>query len=70
MQMVENLHGVARHIHLVSRSSLAADAATVERIGKVPVLTCHEGYETLEFTGEQKLTGFIIRQRETDVDNR
>lgn len=65
MQMVENLQGVARHIHLVSRSSLAADAATVERIGKAPNLTCHEGYETLEFTGEGKLTGVMIRQRET-----
>ena len=65
MQMVENLHGVARHIHLVSRSSLAADAATVEHIGKVSDLTCHDGYETLEFTGEEKLTGVTVRQRET-----
>jgi alkyl hydroperoxide reductase subunit F len=65
MQMVENLHGVARQIHLISRSNLAADAAIVERIGKVPSLTCHEGYETLEFTGEQNLTGVMIRQRET-----
>jgi NADH-dependent peroxiredoxin subunit F len=63
VQMVENLQTVARQIHLVARSGLTADPAEVERLDQVSNLTRYEGYDTLEFTGENALTGIRIRRK-------
>lgn len=66
VQMVENLQTVAKQIHLMARSGLTADPVVVERINQVPNLTRYEGYDTLEFTGENALTGIRIRRKGTE----
>lgn len=62
LQMVENLHGVSKNIHLVSTSELTADAVIVERASKFKNLKTHEGYKVLEFKGDKTLSGVLIRK--------
>ena len=62
LQMVENLHGVAREIHLVSRGELTADPAIMERVKCFENLHAYEGYKVLELTGDSSLSGITIRK--------
>jgi len=66
LQVIESLQTVAKQIHLVSRSGLTADPAVGERIDQMVNLTRYEGYDTLEFTGENALTGIRIRRKGTE----
>lgn len=63
LQMVDNLHTVARNVHLISTSELTADAAVVERVSCLLNLHTYIGYRVLEFTGDQTLAGITIRKR-------
>lgn len=63
LQVVENLHTVARNIHLISTSELTADAVVVERVSCLANLHAHIGYKVLEFTGNQTLGGIVIRKK-------
>ena len=63
LQVVENLHTVARNIHLISTSELSADQAVAERVGCFANLHTYLGYKVLEFTGDQALTGVTIRKK-------
>lgn len=63
LQVVENLHTVARTIHLISTSELSADAAVVERVACLPNLHTYIGYKVIEFTGGQTLAGVTIRKQ-------
>jgi len=63
LQMVDNLHPVARNIHLISTSELSADAAVVERVACLTNLHTYIGYKVHEFTGDRSLTGIIIRKK-------
>lgn len=63
LQMVENLHTVARNIHLISTSELTADAAVVDRVRCLPNFHAYLNYKVLEFTGGETLTGVTIRKK-------
>lgn len=62
LQMVENLHGIAGEIHLVSRGKLTADPTIVERVKSFENLHTYEGYKVLELTGDSSLSGIEIRE--------
>ena len=62
LQMVENLHSVAKNIHLVSTTELTADAVIVERVSKFENLKKYEGYKILEFRGDKTLSAVVIRK--------
>jgi len=62
LQMLEDLHGVAKNIYLVSTSELTADAVIVERVRKFKNLKTHKGYKVLEFKGDKTLSGVLMRK--------
>ncbi len=66
LQIVENLHTVAKNIHLVSDSELKADPVIIERIKRFRNLKIHEGYITVEFKGDKTLSSVMIRKKATD----
>lgn len=63
LQMVENLHTVARNIHIVSDIQLTADAKIIERINNFPNVHKHEYHKVIEFLGNGSLSGVVIRKK-------
>ena len=63
LQMVDNLHTIARNVHLISTSELTADAAVVERVSCLLNLHTYIEYKVIEFTGDQTLAGITIRKK-------
>lgn len=66
MQIVENLHGIAKNIYIVSDTELTADPAIIERVNMFKNLKKYEGYKVLEFKGEKTLSGIVIRKIASD----
>jgi len=66
LQIVENLHHVARDISLISDSELLADPVIVERITKYENLRKYEGYKVLEFRGGKTLSSVAVRKMGSD----
>lgn len=64
--MVENLHGIAGNIHLVSDAQLTADPAIIERINRFVNLKTYEGYKVNEFAGESTLSHIKLRKKATE----
>lgn len=62
LQMVENLHGIARRIHLVSATELTADPVIIARVKLADGVKVYEGYKTSAFTGSESLSGTLIRK--------
>ncbi len=62
LQMVENLHTVAKRIYLVYPSTLSADPVVIERVGRYRNLNRYQGYTVTEFTGDTVLRGVRIRK--------
>lgn len=62
LQIVENLHTVARKVHLISTSELSADATVLEGAACIANLETYIGYKVVEFIGEETLTGLTIRK--------
>lgn len=62
LQIVENLHAVAKNIYLVSDSELKADPIVIERIRGFKNLTLYVGYNTVEFKGDKTLSSVKIRK--------
>ncbi len=62
LQLVENLHSMARSIHLVSATELTADPAIIERVRHLPGLDVYEEYKVVEFAGDESLSGLTIRK--------
>lgn len=62
LQAVENLHTVARKIHLISTSELSADPVVVERAACIPNLQTYVGYKVVRFRGDGNLAGVTIRK--------
>ncbi|MHB8070315.1 MAG: FAD-dependent oxidoreductase [Desulfobaccales bacterium] len=62
LQLVENLHPVVRNIYLIATTALSGDPASIERI--IPCKNVHryENYTVVEFRGEDRLSGLIIRK--------
>ena len=63
LQIVENLHTVAKKIYLVSDVELTADAAIIERVCQFKNFTTYEGFKVVEFSGENTLSGITIRKK-------
>ncbi|MFO0752042.1 MAG: FAD-dependent oxidoreductase, partial [Thermodesulfovibrionales bacterium] len=63
LQIVENLHAVARTLHLISDTALSADAAIVERISRSENLHTYEGFKIVEFGGDNSALSFIKIRR-------
>ncbi len=63
LQIVENLHTVAKDIHLISNSALAADPVVIERVSRFKNLKRYEGHKVLEFTGGKTLNSIVIRKK-------
>lgn len=66
LQIVENLHRVAKDISLISDSELLADPVIVERISKYQNLRTYEGYKVLEFRGGKTLSSVVVRKMGSD----
>lgn len=66
LQIVENLHTVAKDISLVSDSELMADPVIVERITKFENLRIYKGYKVVEFRGEKTLSSVVVRKMGSD----
>ena len=62
LQIVENLHTVAKNIYLVSDMELTADALLIERVSRLKNLKKYEGYKVVEFSGTKTLSGVMIRK--------
>jgi alkyl hydroperoxide reductase subunit F len=62
LQIVENLHTIAKNIYLISDTELTGDAVIVERVSRFENLSRYEGFKVAEFTGEGALSGITIRK--------
>jgi alkyl hydroperoxide reductase subunit F len=62
LQIVENLHTVARQIHLVSTTQLSADPVILARVGQYPNLRTYENFKVTEFTGDASLEGVTLKK--------
>jgi NADH-dependent peroxiredoxin subunit F len=62
LQMVENLHGTAAHIHLVSVTELTGDQVIIERVRCLDNVDVYEEYKVIAFTGNRTLDGVAIRK--------
>ena len=70
LQMVGNLQGVARKIHLVSVTELTADPSIIERLRGMHNVQIYELHKVVALKGESTLSGVTIRKLagETTVD--
>ena len=62
LQIVDNLHTVARKIYLVSDTELTADALLIERINRFKNLNLFEEYKAVKFSGSDVLSSVTIRK--------
>jgi alkyl hydroperoxide reductase subunit F len=62
LQIVENLHTVAREIYLVSTTQLTADPVMLARVGQYPNLRTYENFKVTEFTGETSLESVTLKK--------
>jgi alkyl hydroperoxide reductase subunit F len=62
LQIVDNLHTVARKVHLISTSELSADATVLESAACTKNLETYIGYNVVQFVGDGALTGLTIRK--------
>lgn len=62
MQIVENLHTVAKSIYLISDSKLSADTSIVERVSQFENLVKYERFKVVEFSGEDAVSEISIRK--------
>ncbi len=63
LQIAENLHTVAKNIHIISDAALTADAMAIERVSKFENLEKYEDYKVLEFIGMETLDRIILRKK-------
>ncbi len=63
LQIVENLHTVAKNIHLVSDAKLTADPVIIERVVQFKNFHKYEGFKVIEFTGDSMLSHIRIREK-------
>lgn len=63
LQMAENLHTLARNIHIISDAELTADAKIAERINNFSNVHKYEHHKVVEFAGEDSLSAVVIRKK-------
>lgn len=62
LQIVENLHMVAKNIHLVTDCAITADKAIVNRVNLFNNLHRHEGHKVVELRGGKAVSGIALRK--------
>jgi alkyl hydroperoxide reductase subunit F len=62
LQMVENLRGIAQHIHLVSVTELTGDPIIIDRIRCMDNVSIYEEYKVVELAGNKTLEGVVLRK--------
>ncbi len=70
LQLVEDLHTVARRITLLSDFDLTADAGPVEQVRRYRNLTVRENVKVLEISGGEVVEEVSFRARGTDREER
>lgn len=70
LQMVENLHTIAKSIYLISDDKFTADATIIERVSQFPNLTKYEGFKVVEFLGDKILSAITIRKKAEEEKRR
>jgi alkyl hydroperoxide reductase subunit F len=65
LQAVENLVGEAREIHLITHGGVTADPAVAEEALSNSCVVQHRDAEVVEFTGDTRVEGVLIRDRDT-----
>lgn len=63
LQIVENLHTIAKNINLISDAKLTADPVIIERVNHFKNLHKYEGYKVTGFSGENILSNIKIRKK-------
>ena len=63
LQIVENLHTVARTIYLLSDYEITADRSVVERVSRYRNLQTHENVKVLRITGENTPSGITFKRK-------
>ncbi len=63
LQIAENLHTIARNIHLISDAELTADPVIIERISHFKNLHKYEGYKVIELSGNSILSDIKVREK-------
>ncbi len=63
LQVVENLHGIAKNIHIISDLKLTGDPAIIARINTFSNVQKYEEYKIIEFSGQDTLASIIIRKK-------
>jgi NADH-dependent peroxiredoxin subunit F len=63
LQIVENLHSIAKSIHLISDEELTADPVIIERTSRFKNLHKYEGYKVVELGGDDTLSKIRIREK-------
>lgn len=63
LQIVENLHTVAKNIYIISDSMLTADPVIVERVIQFKNMHKYEGFKIVQFTGGNRLSNIKIRKK-------
>jgi alkyl hydroperoxide reductase subunit F len=66
LQIVENLHTVAKNIYLISDFELTADPAMIEQVNRFEKLHKYENFKIIEFSGEDTLSGITFREKSGD----
>ena len=66
LQIVENLHTIAKHIYLISEYELTADPSIVEHVDSTKILQNMRIQRLLNlFIGENNISGIKVRRRAT-----
>jgi alkyl hydroperoxide reductase subunit F len=70
LQAAENLADEAKEIHLVTRRGITGDPAQAERVRTGACFTHHPNSEVVEFIGDTRVEGLLIRDRNTGETTR
>ena len=62
VQILENLHAVARKVHLIFTSEITADAAVMEQAACMTNLQTYIGYKVIQFIAGVALAGVPLRK--------
>ncbi|NOY09624.1 MAG: FAD-dependent oxidoreductase [Spirochaetes bacterium] len=63
MQIVENLHTIAKNIYLISDFELNADPAIIKQVTSYKNLKIYENMKTVRFNGKENIAGITARKK-------
>jgi NADH-dependent peroxiredoxin subunit F len=66
LEAANDLARIADHVYLVSLAGLTGDHVLIEKASRAPNLTTLTEHKTISVTGDQLVTGMVIRNLKTD----